>query len=252
MPFSALPAGEEDRLLLRHILDLKARHEKTGRVIYSNFLDDRQLAICETALKSDKTEDFTTLGGYENAERRVISFGVPEPWDKLPFSAAVFNYPEEYGLTHRDFLGSLMALGIKRELLGDILVGKGRTAVFVINTAVPLVFEMKKIGRVGVSVSDDFSEEDIPKQEFEEIRSTVSSLRLDSVTATALRLSRDKAQELIRQKGVSRNRVITYQPDLKVSSGDRFSVRGFGKFELSEVGGQSRKDRTIITIKKYK
>ena len=227
----AIPLNDEDRLLLRHILDLAQRSETSYHMLFSTFLDDRQLAICEAALKSEWVGDFVTLGGYPDAERRIIAFGAgSEDGISPPFKAVVFNHPE--GLTHRDFLGSLMVLGIKRELLGDILVGKSRTAVFVYDTA--------------------FSESDIPVQEYDEIHSTVASLRLDAVIATGLRISRDRAAELIRSKGVMHNRVMTFSPSDKVAEGDRFSVRGFGKLELFEAGGQSRKDRLFITIRKFR
>lgn len=247
----AVSSGDEDRLLIRHLFDLSERSIRSGQTLFSNFLDDRQLAICEAALKSDKKE-FTTLGGYESAERRVFAFGEVTGDTNLPFTAAVFNYPESAPLSHRDFLGSLMSLGIKRELLGDILVGNGRTAVFVINTAVPLVKDISKIGRTGVKISFDFKDDDIPAPKFEDIRATVASLRIDSVVASALRLSREKASDLIRHEGVSHNRIMTYSPADRVEEGDRFSIRGFGRFDLYEVGGQSKKDRIFITVRRYK
>lgn len=253
MPRPAVPLSDEDKLLVRHILDIAERSRKNPRALYSTFLDDRQLAMCEAALKSNKEDDFETLGGYDGAERRVIAFGLL--WDEYsepPFTAVVFNYPSDRELSHRDFLGSLMALGIKREMIGDILVGKGRTSVFVMNTALPLVHEMSKVGSCGVKITDDFSEYDIPEQEFDEIRTTVASLRLDAVTAAAFRVSREKSADLIRQKGVNHDRVMTFSPSDKVSEGDKFSIRGMGKFELSEVGGQSKKDRIFITIRKYR
>lgn len=247
----AVPFTDDDGLLVRHILDLASRSEKIGKTLYTSFLDDRQLAICEAALKSDYT--FVTLGGFPEAERRVIAFGAASESEVCPpFEAIVFNYPESASLSHRDFLGSLMALGIKRELLGDILVGKGRTAVFVMSAALPLVRDMRKVGNCGVRVTDDFSEEDIPVQEFDEIHSTVASLRLDSIIATAFRFSREKSAELIRSKGVMHNRVMTFNTSEKVAEGDKFSVRGFGKCELYKVGGQSKKDRIFITIRKFR
>lgn len=249
----AVPLNDEDKLLVRHIIDIAKRSEQSFRPLCSNFLDDRQLAMCEAALKSEWRGKFFTAGGYEDAERRVIIFGTDDPSEAfLPFEAVVFNYPEDSGLTHRDFLGSLMALGIKRELLGDILVSKKRTAVFVINSALLLVREMTKVGKCTVRTSDDFCDNDIPAQEYDEIRSTVASLRLDAVISAGLRLSREKTAELIRSKGIMHNRVMTFSPSDKVYEGDRFSIRGFGKLELSEVGGQSKKDRIFITVRKFR
>ena len=249
----ALPLNDEDRLLIRHILDIAKRSRQSYKPLYSAFLDERQLSVCEAALKSERAADFVMLGGYEQAQRRVIAFGegCENEWE-LPFKALVFNYPEGRELSHRDFLGSLMALGIKRELLGDILVGRGRAAVFVMNAAVPLVKEMTKVGSCGVKVTEDFSEADIPEQQYDEIRSTVASLRLDAVVSTAFGLSRDKAAELIRSKGVLHNRVMTFSPSERAEEGDVFSARGFGKAQLYEVGGQSRKDRIFITVRKFR
>lgn len=249
----AVPQSEEDKLTVRHILDIAVRSEQSFRPLYSNFLDDRQLAICEAALKSNWKGSYVTVGGYNDAERRIIAFGANDESEAFPpFEALVFNYPSDYGLSHRDFLGSLMALGIKRELLGDILVGKGRTVVFVCDAAVPLVMEMTKVGKCGVIVTQDFTGADIPQQKYDEIRSTVASLRLDAVISTGLRMSREKTSELIKSKGVMHNRIMTFSPSDKVEEGDRFSIRGFGKMELSEVGGQSKKDRLFIIIRKYR
>ena len=253
MPHPAVPLNDEDRLVLRHILDLAERSERSFKPLYSAFLDERQLSMCEAALRSNQAGNFAMLGGYSQAERRVIAFGIDdEPDAEPPFKAVVFNYPEDRHLSHRDFLGSLMALGIKRELVGDILVGNGRTAVFIMNTAIPLVKEMTKVGSCGVKITEDFSDADIPEQEYDELRSTVASLRLDAVISAWLRLSREKSAELIRSKGVLHNRVMTFSPSDRVEEGDRFSIRGFGKMELSEIGGQSKKDRIFITVKKFK
>lgn len=246
-----LPETDEDRLLIRHILDIAKRRDSSGRTLYSAFLDERQLAICETALSSKKFE-FSSDGGYPDAERRVLR--LEGQFDaELPFRAAVFNYPKDIELSHRDFLGALMALGIKREMLGDILVPKnnGRATVFVIKTALPLVEEMTKVGRAGVKVSFDFNMDDIPEKSFSEIHSTLASLRLDALVATALRLSRDRAAELIQKKGVMLNRVMCFSPAENVGEGDVFSVRGYGKFELYKVGGLTKKDRIVITVRIY-
>lgn len=248
-----MPLSDEDRLLVRHILDIAKRSGQSYKPLYSAFLDERQLEMCRSALISERFGDFCAFGGYPDAERQVLAFGDPDLCvAQLPFKAVVFNCPENSGLNHRDFLGSLMSLGIKREMLGDILVGSRRTVVFVMDTALPLVREIDKVGRCGVRVTDDFTEADIPVQEYDEIRSTVASLRLDAVLATALRFSREKTADLIKSKGVLLNRVMTFSPAEKISQGDRFSVRGFGKFELYEVGGQSKKDRVFITIRKFR
>ncbi len=242
---------EDDKLLVRHVLDLCSQRERSYSPRFSAFLDERSLGICESALRSAK-EQYITDGGYPDAKRRVIVL-LPDGMEDYtaPFSPVVFNYREQDAPTHRDFLGSLMSLEIKRELLGDILVGKTRTVVFVSNRVLPLIENITKIGRVGVNVSFDFCEEDIPEQKFEEIHSTVASLRLDAIVSTAFRISREKSQDLIKAKGVLLNHAETFDISKKIDEGDSFSIRGFGKACLSEIGGQSKKDRIFITIKKY-
>ena len=172
--------------------------------------------------------------------------------EEAPFTPVVFNYREADKPTHRDFLGSLMALDIKREMVGDILVSNGRCVVFVMNSVLGVVSDISKIGKFGVKITYDFSEKDIPQQEFEKITATVQSLRLDSVLSNAIKTSREKTQELIRAKGVVLNHVEVFDPSLKIEEGDVFSVKGFGKFVLREIGGFSKKDRTFITIEKFK
>ena len=70
--------------------------------------------------------------------------------------------------------------------------------------------------------------------------------------SAAVKLSREKTQELIRSNGAVLNHVTTFEPNEKVDEGDVFSVRGMGKFRLEEVGGMSKKERIFITIQKYK
>lgn len=242
--------NEEERTLLRHVLDLGHQSLASGRSRSSCFLDERQLAFCTAALEAEGIGGYESLGGYDGASRRVIlflGFGY-----EIPFTPVVFSYRETDKLTHRDFLGTLMAQSIKREMIGDILVGKSRTTVFVMNTVLPVVADIRKIGGCGVKISYDFSESDVSEPDFDVISSTVQSLRLDSVLSCAIRTSREKTQELIRSKGVVLNHVITCQPGEKISQGDVFSVKGIGKFVLKDIGGLSKKDRIFITINKYK
>ncbi len=247
--------NDDDKILTRHILDLARQSESSLRPRFSAFLDERQAALCESVLKHEHIDFYEFYGGYDGAVRTCVGFD-PEGYgitQSFPFTPVVFNYRATDTLTHRDFLGSIMALEIKREMIGDILVGEKRAVVFVYNSALKLVSDMSKVGNVGVSISFDFDEEnDIVQQQFEEITSTVASLRLDAILSLALRISREKASELIKAKGVLLNRVMTYNTSERLDEGDTFSIKGFGKFSLDRIGGNSKKDRIFITIKKFK
>ncbi len=241
---------DEERVLTRHIIDLAKQSEQTGRARFSNFLDERQHVLCEAVLEKEGYENYTFLGGYDAAVRTAIVFhGIRE---QTPFTPVVFNYRRSDKLSHRDFLGSLMALDIKREMIGDILVSEGRSVVFIMNSVLQTVSDITKIGRCGVRLSLDFTQNVVPVQEFDTICATVQSLRLDSVLSNALKTSREKVQKLIRAKGVVLNHIEVFESSAEVCEGDVFSVRGYGKYILSKVGGVSKKDRTFITISKFK
>lgn len=241
---------DEERVLTRHIIDLAKQSEQTGKSKYSNFLDERQQILCEAVLAKEGFENYEFIGGYDGAVRRAVMFhGFGE---QTPFTPVVFSYRNSDKPSHRDFLGSLMALDIKREMIGDILVSETRTVVFVMNGVLQVVSDLTKIGRYGVKISYDFSQDDIPVQEYDIISATVQSLRLDSVLSCAIKTSREKVQEFIRAKGVVLNHVEVFEPSVKVSEGDVFSVRGYGKYILHKVGGVSKKDRIFITINKFK
>lgn len=247
--------NDDDRILVRHILDLAKQSETSLRPRFSAFLDERQAVLCESSLKHEHINSFMFYGGYTGAVRTCVGFdpGGYGIEDAFPFTPVVFNYRSADTPTHRDFLGSIMALEIKREMIGDILVGEKRAVVFVYNSSLKLVSEMTKVGKVGISISFDFDENnDVPEQQFEDITSTVASLRLDAVLSLALHISREKAGDLIKAKGVLLNRVVTYNTSARIDEGDTFSVKGFGKFVLDHVGGNSKKDRIFITIKKFK
>ena len=243
-------ATDEDKLLIRHVLDLAEQSRCSGRSRSSCFLDERQQVVVSAALKHSGYKEFEFAGGYDNSIRKVILFGEFSN-ENMPFEAVVYNFREQDEITHRNVLGTLMAQNIKRETIGDILITPKRAVVFVLKTVLNTCTDITKIGRVGVRVSSNFSSGDIPIQQFEEIKATVQSLRLDAVISSALRLSREKTQELINRKGVMINHVLSFKTDTKICEGDNFSIQGYGKFVLHEIGGFSKKDRIFITIKKY-
>ncbi|MCD7785166.1 MAG: YlmH/Sll1252 family protein [Oscillospiraceae bacterium] len=244
--------SDDERILIRHIIDLGRSSQASGHSRFSCFLDERQLSLCNLSLEqyADYLSDYELIGGYDEAERRVIVFS--GYGYVVPFSPVVFSGRDIDNLTHRDFLGTLMAQNIKREMIGDILVGEKRTVAFVMNSVLPIVEEISKVGGVGVNITYDFSESDIPEKKFDVINATVKSLRIDAILADAIGLSREKAQALIRSQGVQLNHLMIFDPSEKVNEGDVFSLRGKGKFMLYRVGGMSKKDRIFITIYKYK
>lgn len=249
--FSRLSA--EDRLLVSHITDMMDICGKSYCPKFSSFLDERQAALAQSALNERGFERYGFYGGYENASRKVLGV-FPEYCEdeEYPVSAITFRYRENDKLSHRDFLGAFMSRQIKREMLGDIVVGKGSTTAFVYSTVKDvLLSEITKIGSVGVKSEEDDAPHIEVEQAFTEKNGSVSSLRLDSVLALAAGISRGKAADIIKGSGVTVNYRTVESASCNLDSGDVFSARGFGKFILFSVNGKTKKDRYHITVKKY-
>ena len=157
-------------------------------------------------------------------------------------------------LTHRDVLGSLMGLGVTRESVGDILVAEQSVDVLVTEPVRRFLLDSwDSAGRVRLKVQPIVPTElQVPEEKVKLLRDTVSSLRLDAVCSTGFRMARGKAAALIESGRVQLNWRECTKPDKAVSAGDTVSARGFGKFELAEVGSLTRKGRIPIVVKCYK
>ncbi|WP_295857181.1 RNA-binding protein [uncultured Oscillibacter sp.] len=250
----------EERLTLARVLD--RREQARGRNIpaATDFLSPQERASAETMLRlagAGETE-YTALGGYDGAERTVLLF-LPDWLDaedaagQSPLRFLRAEYRAEYGLTHRDILGSLMGMGVTREKLGDLLVGPERCDLIVLESVAQFLLQSwDQAGRAHLRVREIGAEElTVPQEDGQEIRDTVMSLRLDAVAASGFRLSRGRAAALIQSGRVQVNWMECVKPDRLLEEGDTVSARGCGKFRLTAVGGLSKKGRTAITIKRY-
>ena len=261
---------KEDNFLLGQIEDKITQCENKYIVTHTGFLDSHQQSLARVYCRKSHIPVFDEepahenfpptrsifYGGYEDAERGVLislpDYATLEDYDPLTVIRAV-KADGSRELTHRDYLGSLVGLGIKRELLGDILVREdGADIIALADIAEFILMNYYKAGRTNLSLSQHpISELIVPQQKRTTITDTVASLRLDSVIASAFGLSRGKAAEAIGRGIVFVNHVEVIKPDFQVSEGDKLTLRGKGKACLTEVGGRSRKDRQYITIEKY-
>ena len=249
--YSKLP--EDDKILVSHILDMIEICEKSYQPKYSHFLDERQSLLAESVMHEQKFDNYKLFGGYDDAARKILAIFPPYYDDEqYPISALLIKYRETDKLTHRDFLGVFMSRQIKRNMLGDIIVGKGSTIVFVYNTVKDVfLLEISKIGSVGVKITETDDLNIQLEQSFIDKTGTVSSMRLDSIVSVASGLSRDKSASLIKSGNVTVMYNIVESPSHQMNEGDVFSVRGSGKYILFSVNGKTQKDRIHITIKKY-
>lgn len=145
-----------------------------------------------------------------------------------------------------------MGLMIKREAIGDILVGEGLSVLFVTEPVAGVVLgELLKVGSCGVSCEQGLPDELPSAHQYRSIGGTVSSLRLDCVVALLTNLSREKASQLIRSGLVSKNAQPMDSISKEVAEGDKLSIRGYGKFLVGSAGTVTKKGRIHLECKKY-
>ena len=246
-------AKQDTDLLLARIRDLIKQSQH--RSDFLGFLDEAQAAVCEEHLKYEPGVRTMFWGGYEDAERRMLGafpdYLEPDVQD-FPLTALTFSYREADKLSHRDFLGSFMGLGLQRDAVGDILVGKGRCVAFFRQEIAEYVRQnIVKIGRVGVSVLPG-AQQPLPlEREFQNLSGVVASERLDCLVAFVCKLSREKATELIRAGMVMHNHRETLSVSQRVSDGDVLSVRKKGKFIIDQLGPVTSKGRLSVHCRKY-
>lgn len=255
-----LGADGEERLLAARVLDRMAQARTRNVPVSTDFLSPRQQVLCGEALRLAGMPEngWTALGGYDGAERKVLVF-LPdwmEPEDapaQSPLRCLRAAFRQEDGLTHRDLLGSLTGLGIAREKVGDILVGAESADLIVLESVAEfLIQSWESAGRARLRVTP--LEPDalhIPAERFQEVRDTVSALRLDAVSAAGFRTARGKAADLIRSGHVQVNWLECVKPDRLLAPGDTVSARGLGKFQLTEAGSATKKGRIPVVLKRY-
>lgn len=248
----------EDRLALAKVLDKAGQAESRNIPAATDFLSPQQRAQALDLLHLAGISEsaYVLQGGYEGAERQVLQF-LPDWMEpegaEAPIRCLRAVFREEEKLSHRDFLGSLMGMGIVREKVGDILVAPGSADLLVLDSVADFLLQSwTSAGWTSLRVSAIGLENlHIPAIQRKEVRDTVSSLRLDAVAASGFRLARGKAAALIESGKVQLNWRECVKPDKLLEAGDVVSARGFGKFELGEVGGLTRKGRVSIVLRVY-
>ncbi len=247
---------DEEKLLLARTEDLYTLCDKYCCPRFSPFLDEAQqhFVMEKAGKRSGYTSGF--FGGYPAAQRKV--FGVFPEWytySEDDFLIKVLKFTKSFGepLTHRDYLGTILSLGIDRAKTGDILVDGNTAYAFVAEDIVEFIRDqVTKVAGHGVKIEIiSCREAVVPEQKFEEISVVAASLRLDAVAAAMLKLSRNLAVKLVETGRISVNHKVTQDAAKQLVQGDILSVKGYGRFILAHIGGKTRSERLHVIIKKY-
>ena len=221
---------------------------------FVGFLDERQRAMAQAQLKVARGVNVSFYGGHDEAERTLCGifpdFMEPEP-ALFPLTALAFRFRAEAGLTHRDFLGSLLSCGVKRETVGDILCGDGLAVSFVDENVAPfLCGQLTKVGGEGVTVTAGYTGALPAGRAYAPIRDTVASPRLDAVVKALIGTSREEAARLIAAGLVSLNHLPSLSASAPVREGDCLSVRGKGRYMVDALGPPTRTGRLALSARK--
>lgn len=241
----------QEQLALR-LRQAAERAEKLSRPITARFLTgaERSLAI-HAAREAGVSVAFD--GGWPEAERVQPCF---YPMGEEPFFTGVWmevRWNAKFAtVDHRALLGSLMALGMDRAFFGDIIAQEDRAYLYVLpEMAARLPMEWNQAGRATLTVTELTEAPAIEPPKGAVMKDTVASLRLDSVLASGMKLSRARAAEIIRQGSVMVDHVPEERVDRLLSAGQLLSIRGFGRVKIVEVGSPTRKDRLPIGLEVF-
>lgn len=230
--------------------ELSNRAFEREYAVYSEFLGIAEISeLSSMHLNSP----ITLWGGFEGAERVVACFGNRDYFaDNSDFPVkcikiSPLNQKFADKLSHRDFLGSLMGLGLRREVLGDIIVNENCGCLFCLETVSGFIIDnliQVKHTSVKCEITEDVPEDVLPVPVSREF--TVSSERLDAVVAGVCKLSRSKASDLIAGEKIFVNGILKTNASFSLKSGDKVTVRGFGRFVFTDLERNTKKNRKVI------
>lgn len=245
---------QADSFLRSRVEDCISLCDRRNKPSFFGFLDEAEQAIVLRALKGFDQDRYAFFGGFEDAERRILGIFpdyMPPQSAAYPLVSVAFYHRSDRALTHRDFLGTILSQGIKRESVGDILCSDKLTVVFLRAEIADFICEqITKVGGVGVKVVIGYDGELPSAHTFEPIQDTVASPRLDVVTKVLLRCAREKASQLIVDGAVSIDHSVVADVSATVSAPCVVSIRGKGRFMIDAIGPPTKKGRLYLNARK--
>lgn len=248
--------AEGEAELAARLVDLAETALKSRKYRVTEFLDPRGYSIAETIAAHYGRIKLDYYGGYTGAERVKAAFIEEDFPGKADYGIAAVGVGVDvryYQISHRDVLGAVLGLGLKREIIGDIIMG-GRGCQIICDSSIAgfIAHNLTKIGAASVETELIDLGDIIAKEErVKEIKTTISSMRLDVIAAAGFGTSRTKMAEEIAAAKLKVNWQDAKSSSQTVKAGDILSMRGRGRVEVCEVLGQTKKGRTSILLKRF-
>ena len=254
---------QEDKMCLSKVLDKFEESKKRGKIEYTDFLDMYQVALVKNFLMKNNFSNYILYGGYDDAERKLLIV-YPEKYNEKMIQKNFNNIlkivrielPEELNgkYTHRNYLGGIVKLGLKREKVGDIIVSDEGADILVVQDFSEILKEqLLSLTRFQNSKIKVKEIEELKKQELkvEEIKIIVPSLRLDNFVSDLAKTSRNKALQIINQERVFINGQLETKASKQIKMKDIITIRGKGRFVVKETTGTTRSGRSVVIIEKF-
>ncbi len=249
--------NKEENMLKKRLIELSNLAYSRDIVTFSDFLNLNELNILHTTPKDLFPARYETFGGYGLSERQMAAF-LPDalyfeytpPIKAIQVAPANKRFAED--LSHRDYLGALMNLGIERAKLGDILVD-GDMAFIVAKEEIAdyIAQNLTRIRHTAVRAAVTDAEEMSYSPRYEAIKGTVASVRLDTVLSVAYPLSRSKLVSYIETGKVFVNGKLITSNGYHLKDEDIISVRGMGRIAFEGILSETKKGRYMIAVRKY-
>lgn len=249
---------KQDQFVIRRAKDLATTAERGYYVTHSDFLDLHEQSLIQDHVKIAGVR-IELYGGFNLAERKIALIS---PSELQPVVAEQLSYirvdlpkvGQKKQLNHRDYLGSIMNLGIDRKLIGDILVfDQFGIIICTQSIAKYLTDNLLKIGNVSVvtKILEDVDEWTSYVPKYRQITTTVASTRVDSVIKAGTKLTRSNSLAYIKSGKVFVNSKEISSASLILKEEDVVSIRGIGKFRLTGIKHMTKKGRVVIEIDLY-
>lgn len=246
-------SDNETVIKMRKVLDKIEIVLRNHLLEKTDFLDPYERRMAKSILNRFNNIGYLEEGGYNNSERKIIIiFPYYFVQDKIRSNISLFKIEGKLGaVNHRDYLGALLSLGIKRDKIGDILVHDNFGFVITMSEISKyILYNFKKIGNKNIEINL-IKKKDIilPELKFKEIKRFLASLRLDVVISGAYDLPRKKITSMIKSGNVKVNWEPINKPSTELKSKDMVSVKGYGRFLLNSIEGISKKGRLMCIIR---
>lgn len=247
-----------DELLFKRFIELAEKSYSQGIFLFTDFLGLSEQAVFAEARTRLSGIKYTAFGGAPGAERVMIRFG---DGDELGYTVdfpilAVKCEPvsQKFAdkLTHRDFLGAILNLGIERRELGDIIIRDNVGYIFMTENIAPYVIsELHRIKHTDVrlSIADELPEGELYKTERRRVQA--NGERLDAIVAKVFSLSREAAQSLFSKKLIFNSGRLCESTSYIPKSGEVISVRGHGRFIYVGPTSTTRKGKLNVEVDLY-